>query len=99
MKYFFQNLGRWTDVFRSPFWFNANLDGNSVYTVVGDEMNNLIEFFNNTIGVKPSPASISELDPNKKYCAYAWLEATAAPPGTPGLLTQTTTGRRKENLI
>jgi hypothetical protein len=55
-------------------------------------MNNLVEFFNNmsTIGVKPSQAFISALDPNKKYCAYAWLEATAAPPGTPGLLTQQT---------
>ena len=51
-------------------------------------MNNLVEFSNNTIGVKPSQASISDLDPNKKYCAYAWLEATAAPSGTPGLLTQ-----------
>ena len=40
-------------------------------------MNNLVEFFNNTIGEKPNPASISALDPNKKYCAYARLEAAA----------------------
>ena len=40
-------------------------------------MNNLVEFFNNTIGAKPSSASISALDPNKKYCAYARLEAAA----------------------
>ena len=55
-------------------------------------MNDLVEFFNDTIGVKPSPAFISALDPNKKYCVYAWLEATAAPPGTPGLLTQINKG-------
>ena len=76
MNNFFQNLGRWTDVGNSWFWFNAKLDGNTVYTVVGDEMNNLVEFFNNTIGTKPNSASILALDPNKKYCAYARLEVT-----------------------
>ena len=55
-------------------------------------MNNLVEFFNDTIVVKPNSASISALDPNKKYCAIAWLEATAAPTGTTGLLTQTNEG-------
>ena len=65
----------------SPFWFGAVLDGNTVYTVAGDKLSNLDEFFrhfNDTLGVKPSSESILALDPNKKYCARAWLSANAS---------------------
>ena len=63
---------------QSPFWFNAVLDGNTVYTVAGDKLSNLDEFFDDKIGVKPSSESILALDPNKKYCARVWLSASAS---------------------
>jgi hypothetical protein len=60
---------------QSPFWFSAVLDGNAIYTVAGDKLNNLDEFFNDTLGVKPSSESILALDTNKKYCTRVWLSA------------------------
>ena len=63
---------------QSPIWFNAVLDGNTVYTVAGDKLSNLDEFFDDNIGVKPSSESILALDPNKKYCARVWLSASAS---------------------
>ena len=63
---------------QSPIWFNAVLDGNTVYTVAGDKLSNLDEFFDDKISVKPSSESIWALDPNKKYCARVWLSASAS---------------------
>ena len=63
---------------QSPFWFSAVLDGNTIYTVAGDKLNNLDEFFNDTLGVKPSSESILALDPNKKYCTRVWLSANGS---------------------
>ena len=63
---------------QSPFWFNAVLDGNTVYTVAGDKLSNLDEFFDDKISVKPSSESIWALDPNKKYCARVWLSTSAS---------------------
>ena len=84
LKYFYQ----WDYIFfsaldvekskQSPFWFSAVLDGNTVYTVAGDKLSNLDEFFDDTLGVKPSSESILALDPNKKYCARVWLSASAS---------------------
>ena len=72
-----ETQAQWFDVGKSKqssFWFNAVLDGNTVYTVAGDKLENLDEFFNDTLGVKPSSESILALDPNKKYCTRVWLE-------------------------
>ena len=63
---------------QSPIWFNAVLDGNTVYTVAGDKLSNLDEFFKDKIGVKPSSENILALDPNKKYCARVWLSTSAS---------------------
>ena len=63
---------------QSPIWFNAVLDGNTVYTVAGDKLSKLDEFFDDKIGVKPSSENILALDPNKKYCARVWLSASAS---------------------
>ena len=76
-----ETQAQWIDVGKSkqsPFWFDAVLDGNTVYTVAGDKLSNLDEFFDDTLGVKPSSESILALDPNKKYCARVWLSASAS---------------------
>ena len=62
--------------------FNPLFDGNTTYTINGDNMADLYEFQNQIYGSPGNPGNpvnISSLDPDKEYCAIAWLTAASIP--------------------
>ena len=61
--------------------FNPLLDGDTTYTLLGDNMSELFEFKTQIYGNANHTVDISSLDQDKTYCAIAWLTGplTAAP--------------------
>ena len=77
-------LGQLSEVQLNPFWFNMApfnplLDGNTTYTINGDKMSELFEFKTQIYGGGNYTVNISSLDPDKTYCAIAWLTAASIP--------------------
>ena len=90
--YFFNAIpshlsGHLKDVLVSPFWFNMApfnplLDGETPYTINGDNMTAMYEFYYQALFPCPGcnhTVNITELDPDKTYCAIAWLTEASGP--------------------
>ena len=79
--------GHLKDVLVSPFWFNMVpfnplLDGETPYTINGDNMTAMYEFYYQALFPCPGcnhTVNITELDPDKTYCAIAWLTEASGP--------------------
>ena len=62
---YFLTLGEWSFVKESPFWFNAVIIKDAIYTIAGDLIDTLPDFHDFT---NDNNFNISTLDPNVKHC-------------------------------